>query len=110
MTNEFDTLGRLLDELAGDLGAESCTCDPPDLCPRHKVAAARQALDTALQEARHRFGDIGQAAERAARAADYAHEAVTDTGRAAREAAASAVKAEEYLNTLLDDPEASDPD
>ncbi len=105
MSNDFETLGRLLDELAGDLEAAPCTCAPPELCPKHKVAAARKALDAALQEARHRFEDIGQAAERAVRAADYAHEAVTDTGRAAREASASAERAEAYLNALLHDPD-----
>jgi hypothetical protein len=117
MTDEFDTLGRLLDDLAGDLEAEPCTCQPPGLCPQHKLAAARQAFAAArtwkrqaLEDARHRFEDIGQAAERAARAADYAHEAVTDSGRAAREAAESAERAETHLSELLNAGNASDSD
>ncbi len=112
MTDEIATLSRLLDELADDLEATPCSCQPPGLCPKHKVAAAGQALEgaraanrRALEEARSRFEDIGQAAERAARAAHYAHEAVTDSGRAAREAAESAERAEAHLSELLQDPD-----
>jgi hypothetical protein len=110
MTDEFETLVQLLEALAGDLEAETCTCAPPDLCPKHKVAAARQALQAALEKARSQFEEIGQAAERAARAASYAHEAVTDSGRAAREAAENAERAEQHLSALLHGPDSSDSD